>query len=58
MMKLRTLRWAAHVARMGKRRGVYRIWVRKLSRPGVCGRIILKCTLQKWDGGMAWMDMA
>ena len=26
--------------------------------PGVDGRLILKCILEKWDGGMAWIDMA
>jgi hypothetical protein len=25
----RKMRWADHVARMGERRGVYRVWVRK-----------------------------
>jgi hypothetical protein len=42
------IRWAGHVARIGKRRGVYRILVGKregknhLEDPGVNGRIILK----------------
>jgi hypothetical protein len=30
-----------------------------LEDPGVNGRIILKCTLRKWDvGGMDWIDVA
>jgi len=40
---------------MGQRRGVYRALVgetegrRPLGRPGVDGRIILKCVFNKWD---------
>jgi len=30
VIKSRRMRWAAHVARMGDRRGVYRVLVRKL----------------------------
>jgi hypothetical protein len=26
VMKLRRIRWTVHVARMGERRGVYRVW--------------------------------
>ena len=29
-----------------------------LEDPGVDGRIILKCILEKWDGGMDWIDLA
>jgi hypothetical protein len=29
-----------------------------LEDPGVDGRIILKWIFKKWDGGMAWIDMA
>jgi len=42
------MRWEGYVARMGKRRGVYRVLVgkseskRPLGRPGVDGRIILR----------------
>ena len=25
--------------------------------PSVDGRIILKCILEKWDGGMDWIDL-
>ena len=45
VMKLRRMRWAGHVARVGERRGVYRVLVGKrdhLEDPGVDGRIILR----------------
>jgi hypothetical protein len=29
-----------------------------LEDPGVDGRIILKRILEKWDGGMDWIDLA
>jgi hypothetical protein len=29
-----------------------------LGDPGVDGRIILKWILKKWDGGMAWIELA
>ena len=29
-----------------------------LKDPGVDGKIILKCILEKWDGGMDWIDLA
>jgi len=51
------MRWAGHVASMGKRRDPYRVLVRKLEgesplrNPGVDGRIILKLILKKWDVG-------
>jgi hypothetical protein len=51
LIKLRRMRWAGHVARMGEGRGVYRVW---LGGPkardhwedlGVGGRITLRWTL-------------
>jgi hypothetical protein len=48
MIKLRKMRWAGYVARMGKRRIVYRVFVGNLKErdnlghPGVNGRIILR----------------
>jgi len=52
------MRWAGHVARMGERRGVYRVLVGKpegknhLEDPDVDGRIILRWIFRKWDGGV------
>ena len=57
LIKLRRMRFAGHVARMGERRGVYRILVgkpdgkRPLGRPKR-GRIILRWTFRKWDVGV------
>jgi len=58
VIKSRRMRWAGHVARMGERRGVYRVLVVKpeekshLGEPGVDGRIILRCIFRKWDVGV------
>jgi len=64
MIKLR-MRWARNVACMGERRGAYRVLMgkpegRPLGDPDVDGRIILKWTFRKWDGGgcMYWIDLA
>jgi hypothetical protein len=38
MIKLRRMRWAEHVARMGERRGVYRVLVGKPERKKPFGR--------------------
>ena len=50
------MRWAGHVARMGERRGVCRVLVRKLEGKRPLGRPRrrwednIKMDLGKWDG--------
>jgi len=52
------MRWAGHVARIGKGRGVYRVLVGNLRErdhwgdPGVDGRIILGWIFGKWHVGV------
>jgi hypothetical protein len=64
VMKSRRMRWAGHVARMGKREVDTGFWwgdMREgdhLGDPGIDGRIILKWVLKKWDGGMDWIELA
>jgi hypothetical protein len=56
----RRMRWVGHIARMGKRRGTYRVLVgkpegkRQLGRPRRRwgGGIILRWILRKWDVGL------
>ena len=58
VIKSRGMRWAGHVARMGERRGLCRVLVRKpdgknhLGDPGVDGRIILRWIFRKWGVGV------
>ena len=60
MIKLRRMRWAGHVARMGERRCVYRIMVRKpegkrsLGRPSHRWEDNIKMDLQEvgWGDGL------
>jgi hypothetical protein len=55
VIKSRRMRWAGNVARMGERRGVYRVSVGKpegknhLGDPGIDGKIILRWIYRKWD---------
>jgi len=57
-------RWAGHLARMGERRGLYKIlvWNRERKRP--LGRPRRKCKNIKMNlqelgcGGMDWIDLA
>jgi len=44
MIKPRRMRWAGHVARMGERRGVYRVLVRKPEGKRPLGR-----PRRKWE---------
>jgi hypothetical protein len=59
VIKSRRMRWAGHVARMGKRVVHTGFWwgdLREgdhLGDPGIDWRIILKWTFNMWDGG-AW----
>jgi hypothetical protein len=58
MMKLRKIGLAGHLARIGERRGVYRVLVGKPDRkyhlgdPGLDGRIILRWICRKWCVGV------
>jgi len=58
VIKSRRMSWAGHVARMGERRGVYRVLVEKpegkehLGDTGVDGRIIIRWIFRKWDVGV------
>jgi len=62
VIKSRRVRWARHVARMGERRGVYRVWWGNLKERddlgdrGIDGRIILKWIFTTWDVG-AWTGL-
>ena len=55
VVKLRRMRWAGHVARMGEGRGVYRVLVGKPegknhgADPDVGGKIILKWIFRKCE---------
>ena len=64
VVKSRRMRWAGHVARMGKGRGMHRVLVgkpegkRPLGDPDVDGRIILRWIFRKWEGvetGWSWL---
>ena len=58
VIKLRRIRWAGHVERMGESKDVYRVLVGKpegkdnLEFPGVDGRIILRWIFRKRDVGI------
>jgi len=59
------MRWAGHVARMGEKRGVYRVLVRKpegkrpLGRPRRRWEDNIKMDLQEVGcGGMDWIELA
>ena len=65
MIKLGKMRSAGHVARMGERRGVYRLLVRKpegkrpLGRPRRGWEDNIKMNLQKVRcGGVDWFELA
>ena len=65
VIKLRRMRWAGHVARMGERRGVYRVLVGKPEGKRPLGRHRrgwednIKIDLQEMGcEGMDWIEMA
>jgi hypothetical protein len=52
------MRWAVHVARVGERRGVYRVLVWKLGRPRRRCKDNIKMDLQEVEcGGMNWIEL-
>ena len=65
VIKLRRMRWARHVARMGERRSLYRVLVGKLE-----GKRPLERPRRRWEdnikmdiqevgcGGMGWVKLA
>jgi hypothetical protein len=59
------MRWVGHVARMGERRGVYGVLVRKIERKRSLGRPMrrwndnIRMDLQEVGcGGMEWIELA
>jgi len=62
VIKSRRMRWAGHLARIGKRKGAHRVLVgmtegkRPLGRLRTDGSIILRRIFRKWDG-MAWTGL-
>jgi hypothetical protein len=65
VIKSRRMRWAGHVARMGERRGVYRVLVgksegkRPLGRPKLRWEDNINMDLQEvGSGGMGWIELA
>jgi hypothetical protein len=55
VIKLRRLRWAGHVARIGEGTGAYRFWWKNLKEgdhlrdPDIDGRIILRRIFERLD---------
>ena len=65
MIKLRRMKWAGHVARMGESRGVYRVLVekpetkRQFGRPRHRWEDNIKMDLQDVGcGGIDWVELA
>jgi len=52
VIKSRRMRWVGHVARMGERRGLYRVLVGKPEGKRPLGRIILRWIFRKWNVGV------
>jgi hypothetical protein len=64
MIKSRRLRWTGHVARMGKRRGAFRVLVaklevwRQLEIPRRRWEDNIKMDLREWDGACTGFELA
>ena len=64
VIKSRRMRWAGHVARVGERRGVYRVLVgkpevkRQLGRPRRRWENIKMDLQEVGCGGMDWIELA
>ena len=65
VIKSRRMRWAGHVAHMGERRAIYRVWVgkpegkRPLGRPRHGWEDNIKVDLQEVGcGSMDWVELA
>jgi len=64
LSKSRKIIWMGHVARMGEKRAMYRVLVgkpggkRPLGRPRRRWKDNIKMYLQKWCGGMEWIELA
>jgi hypothetical protein len=64
VIKLRTMRWAGHIAGMGESRGVYRVLVgkpegkRQLVRSMHRWEYNIKMDLKEVGWGMDWIDLA
>ena len=53
------MKWVGHVARIGVRRGVYRVLVGKPKRPWLRWEDNIKMFLQEvGSGAMAWIDLS
>jgi hypothetical protein len=64
VMKSRRMRWAGHVARVGRGELHTVFWWGNLRErdhsevPGLDGRILLSWIFGKWVGGMDWIELA
>ena len=62
MIRSRIIRWAGHVARIGRGEAYIRFWRGNLRErnhlgdPGVDGKIILRWFFRKWDVGV-WTEL-